>query len=291
MIRNKREFTNAVNEMTRRINADLQTQLGDFIEQMGTSEEELAVALDVNVDDIVAIMEGNAQNVPLDTFMKIMIGSNHVLEIKPLEVTPFGGYGDLPRMPRNARMTPPPHGMMPPMGRDGRMTPPPHGMMPPMGRDGRMMTPPPHGMMPPMGAPSERFCGMPGLKRKNTQRPPMGGMVPPVGVAPVEMPASDNALDRMARKDLIDTIRENGWGEELDLATATRSELINFLESKEFVDSTTASTASHVEEVVNETNANTQHTTSPDTDQMARLLAEELERNPHLKDIIGRYVR
>jgi hypothetical protein len=98
------------------------------------------------------------------------------------------------------------------------------------------------------------------------------------------IPEVDDTLDRMSRKDLVDTIRENGWGEELDVATATRSELINFLTEKEFVSpSASATTNADVAETVGNTTA--------DTERMARLLAEELERNPHLKDIVGRYVR
>ena len=273
MIRNEREFTATVTEWISRAKADLQQQLVDFMDVMQSDVNELAAALHVDPAEIEAIVSGEADTITLDTFAKILVGSNHILEIKPLDATPFGGFGDVPHghMPQ----------MRPPMG--GRMTPPPMGGMPPMG--GRM-TPPPMGGMPPMGNPSERFCGMPGLKRKGQQRPPMGGrMTPPPmgGMPPMHEEHEVSPMDRMSRKDIIDTIRANQWDSEIDMTTATRAELIDFLSQKNFM----------TDEVTPQTPRTTEATTPKTTDasRIAELLTAELERNPQLKEVIGKYLQ
>lgn len=274
MIRNEREFTATVTEWISRAKADLQQQLIDFMDVMQSDVNELAAALHVDPAEIEAIVSGEADTITLDTFAKILVGSNHILEIKPLDATPFGGFGDVPhghmppmRPPMGGRMAPPPMGNR--MG--GRMTPPPMGGMPPM---------------PPMGNPSERFCGMPGLKRKGQQRPPMGGrMTPPPmgGVPPMPEEREVSPMDRMSRKDIIDTIRANQWDSEIDMTTATRAELIDFLSQKNFM----------TDEVVPQTPRTTEPTAPKTTDssRIAELLAAELERNPQLKEVIGKYLK
>ena len=220
MIRNEREFTATVTEWISRAKADLQQQLVDFMDVMQSDVNELAAALHVDPAEIEAIVSGEADTITLDTFAKILVGSNHILEIKPIDATPFGGFGDVPHghMPQ----------MRPPMG--GRMTPPPMGGMPPMHEE--------HEVSP---------------------------------------------MDRMSRKDIIDTIRANQWDSEIDMTTATRAELIDFLSQKNFM----------TDEVTPQTPHTTETTTPKATDasRIAELLTAELERNPQLKEVIGKYLQ
>lgn len=242
MIRNEREFTATVTEWISRAKADLQQQLIDFMDVMQSDVNELAAALHVDPAEIEAIVSGEADTITLDTFAKILVGSNHILEIKPLDATPFGGFGDVPhghmppmRPPMGGRMTPPPMG--------GRMTPPPMG-----NRMGGRMTPPPMGGIPPM---------------------------------PEEQEVSP--MDRMSRKDIIDTIRANQWDSEIDMTTATRAELIDFLSQKNFM----------TDEVTPQAPRTTEPTApqTSESSRIAELLAAELERNPQLKEVIGKYLK
>ena len=263
MIRNKQELLRTANEMVTMVSEDLATKLTDFMSEVDTNEEELADALGIPVEELCNILEGST-DISIETFAKILIASNHMVQIMP--ISPWGM--EVSPMVRNNRPTPPMHSgrpvppmgrngrMMPPMGRDGRMTPP-------MGRDGRMMPP-----MPPMGhdeqMPTHRFCGMPGLRRRAT--------VPHNEVA---LPNAD-----MSRREIIDIINENGWAEEIDMATSTRSELLGFIQSKGWTP------------VVAEATPEVAPTAAPtDNERIAAILAEELQRNPQLKDVVSEYLR
>lgn len=98
----------------------------------------------------------------------------------------------------------------------------------------------------------------------------------------------DLDLDELGREELCDIIVQNHWNSEINLDTSRRSELIDYLQLK-----------------MNENEIN-QHTNNRDTieqehtqeseiemtekERIAKMLAEEVERNPHLFEAVKKYL-
>ena len=282
MIQNKRELLAKASEWVNMAKNDLRGQIVAFMREMGTDAATLADALGISDGELEQILNGNGE-ITLSTFAKILIATDNAIEIKPITTTPWGGYD---AMARHGRPTPPPMG-------NPRMNRRP---MPPMG-----------GMVPPMGdMPQRRFCGMPGVKgnrptpppmgnpRMNRRpMPPMGGMMPPMeGMPSMETMA---ALDAMPRTTLVQTIRDNDWDTEIDVASASRADLIDFLIEKGFNVDTPLCNEPLVEDCVTH-ESRTEDVAMPtdetvDTsDRLAQMLAEELRRNPELKNIVEQYL-
>lgn len=271
MIKNRRELENIAAQWMGHAMNDLREQLISFIEQNGTNEVELANALTVPVEEIESILNGGG-DIALSTFAKLLIGTENVIEIKPASVMKQHGFPPRGRMP------------MPPMG-EGRMPRRPMGMpMPPMGEGFPM---------PPMGEEMPtRFGGMPGVSKKVSNKP---NRLPNGRFAPKNMPKSgmqrvrleDLELDELGRNELCDIIAQNHWDSEIDLNSARRGELIDFLSYK----------MNQNEMPQMETNRRTSTVGAPteneemsERDKIARLLAEEVERNPHLKELVKKYI-
>lgn len=249
MIRSKQELEAVAREWTNRAKHDLRNQMISFIEENGTNEGELADALAISVDEIDQILNGNGE-ISLSTFAKILIATDNVIEIKPAAMMPQRGHM--------------------PMG-EGRMPRRPMGRMPMMSEDGYPM--------PPMGEMPNRFGGMPGMGKK-VKRPtaPCGGVAPQ---RPMQQPQMQRVrleeleLDELGRNELTDIVRQNHWDSEIDVNSARRSELIDFLNCKIQTPPTTE-TAEHREENENE--------------RIGRMLADEVARNPHLKEMVKKYL-
>lgn len=98
---NREEIVNIANDVKNRMGSDVRNQLNNLIRKRGTSVEELSATFNINGDDIRRILGGNF-NVSLDTFVKIMVATGNVVEVKPL--MPRGhGRMPLPRMDGNVR--------------------------------------------------------------------------------------------------------------------------------------------------------------------------------------------
>ena len=286
MIQNKRELLAKANEWVIMAKNDLRDQIVAFMREMGTDATTLADALGISEGELDQILNGNGE-ITLTTFAKILIATDNAIEIKPITSTPWGGYD---AMARNARPTPPMGN--PRMSR--RPMPPMGGMVPPMGN-----------RIPPIGETApRRFCGMPGIKG-NRPTPPMGNPrmsrrpMPPVGgmMPPMEgMPSMEtmSALDAMPRTALVQTIQDNDWDTEIDVACASRADLIDFLIEKGFNIETPAVCDTTCDAPINESAPTSEsaptETTSDTSDRLAQMLAEELRRNPALKSVVEQYL-
>lgn len=280
MIKNRRELENLATQWMGHAMNDLREQLISFIEQNGTNEVELANALTVPVEEIESILNGGG-DIALSTFAKLLIGTEHVIEIKPLAVMKEQFGGRMPQIPPRGRMP-----QMPPMG-EGRIPRRPMGMpqMPPMGEDFPM--PPMDGEMPP------RFGGMPGVGmpkvKKNTQnRLPNGRFAPknaPQRSGMKRVRLEDLELDELGRNELCDIITQNHWDSEIDLNTTRRGDLIDFLSYK-----MTQHEMPRMEANRHTVNVEAPQVQETEKDKIARLLAEEVERNPHLKELVKKYL-
>ena len=259
MIRNRRELEAITAQWVNRAKNDLRNQMIEFIEANGTNEVELADALAISLDEIDQILNGNGE-ISLSTFAKLLIATDNVIEIKPAAMMPQRG-----RMPQGRRPMPQMGEMpFPPMG-EGMQMPPMGGMpFPPMGEE-----------MPP------RFGGMPGMNKKinkiKQERLPNGRFAPKnAPKASLQRVRLDELeLDELGKNELLDIIRQNHWDSEIDLSQARRGEMIDFLQYK-----MSQPVAQPMPQEAQES----------ENEKIARMLAEEVARNPHLKDMVKKYL-
>lgn len=246
MIKSKEELRRIANGVATQIKNDMRSKIINFMEQMGASETELASVLDINVRDLERILSGDGE-ITLTTFAKLVVASEHTIEIKQLPINHA-----MPNRNRNAR--PSMHAE-----RGNR-----NGNIPSYEEFQRMVNageipPPPRGFM---------GCGMP---RRNT--------MPTTNVFhSQELNNNDSArLDSMTRRDLVNTIVNNDWDNEIDLVNATRSDLIDFLMSKDF----------HTEERHEEIKMPRQ---SDKVNKMANALADAISKNPQLASMLEKFI-
>lgn len=285
MVKNRAELISMSKEWTKRAMSDLRGQIISFMENVGTDGEELAYALGITVDELNAIVSGGGE-ISLSTFAKILIATDNVIEIKPISATPFGGMKEMPNpsmLPMGMRNGRIPHGRkhaMPqmiesqPRDSKGRFTKakqngapiPSYDEFMRMIKDGEIPEPTTRvGKMPrmvgeiPMNAP--RFDGMPSMKKMNR-----GTSTPQL-----EVP----------RRELVSTIVDNGWDDEIDIMNSTSAELMEFLMSMGL-------TPNHFERMKNEAEQNNPINESK-KERVMQMLSEELDKNPHLFEQIKRF--
>lgn len=271
MIRNKRELLAIASQWMSQAANDLRTKTIEFIETSGVSEAELSDILGITMNEVEQILNGSG-DIKLSTFAKILIATDNAIEIKPVGNTPLSRQKQ-PRnsrgqfMPRNPRQMPKMReGMpMPPM-MDGYPMPPMREGESPM-IDGMPMPPFGEGMpMPPM---HNRFGGMPGMERRMRRAKQEQQM-------PKPQEEQELQLDSLSRKELVSIVRENGWDGEVDLEDMGRGEIIDFLTDK-----------SMAQEQVEQQ----PQTRCTEESKIAKMIEEELQRNPQLREVVEKYIR
>lgn len=286
MVKNRAELVSMSKEWTKRAMKDLRGQIIGFMENVGTDSEELAYALGITVDELNAIVSGCGE-ISLSTFAKILIATDNVIEIKPIGATPFGGMEEMPNpsmLPMEMRSGRVSHGrkhVMPQMTKSqprdskGRFVKakqsgtqiPSYDEFMRMIKDGEIPEPTnrmrkmprmANGMPIPMPMDAPRFGGMPGVKKMNP------GTATPV-----------------PRRELVSTIVDNGWDDEIDIMNSTSAELMEFLMSMGL-------TPSHFERMKNEAEQNNPINESK-KERVMQMLSDELDKNPHLLEQIRRF--
>lgn len=289
MVKNRAELVSMSKEWTKRAMSDLRGQIISFMENVGTDSEELAYALGITVDELNAIISGCGE-ISLSTFAKILIATDNVIEIKPINATPFGRMEEMPNpsmLPiemrsgnvSNERKHVVPQ-MTTPQPRDskGRFTKAkPNGSQIPsydeflrMMKNGEIPEPTDrmrkmrrmaHGMPIPMPMDTNGLGGMPSIKKMN----------PRTATPQLEVP----------RRELVSTIVDNGWDDQIDIMNSTSAELMEFLMSMGL-------TPSHFERMKNESAQNNQINESK-KEHIMQMLSDELDKNPHLLEQIRRF--
>ena len=260
MVTNKQELLQTANAWTQRAKEDVRNQIVDFMQTTGFNEDALADAIGISTEELVSIIETN-NDIPLSTFAKLLIATDNVIEIKPMESSPIAAaprsnaqpQQQMPQQPqpRDARgrfASTRPQPQRPPFGgapRGGMM--PPRGGMPMGGRMpmGGMMPNGGHGICinPRTGRPCDPRTGrdLP-MQEGGYPMPPMeeqqprgfGGGMPgvrrPNRQPMTEVPAE--SLETMSRDGLVSIIRSNFWDGEIDTEEVTRRELIDFINAK-----------------------------------------------------------
>lgn len=289
MVKNRAELVSMSKEWTKRAMKDLRGQIIGFMENVGTDSEELAYALGITVDELNAILSGCGE-ISLSTFAKILIATDNVIEIKPIGATPFGGMEEMPNpsmLPMGMRSGRVSHGrkhVMPqmtesqPRDSKGRFTKvkqngtqiPSYDEFMRMIKDGEIPEPTDrmkkmprmaNGMPIPMPMVTHRFGGMPNVTKMN----------PGTATPQLEVP----------RRELVSTIVDNGWDDEIDIMNSTSAELMEFLMNMGL-------TPSHFERMKNEAEQNNPINESK-KERVMQMLSDELDKNPHLLEQIRRF--
>lgn len=197
MIQNREQLLSMATMWVNEAKNDIRNQAIAFMNTMNVSEEELAHVLGISCGELEQILRGNGE-ISLSTFAKVLIATDNMIEIKPLCATPFA------QTPNNF---PHPHEVRPNRLRG------PQRPMPQRTPFGRPM---PH---------NRPFGNMP---LTPTMQNTMGG----VSQSASMMDEAPLLLDSMSRSQLIDEIVKNGWDNQININTSSRSQLIAFLVSK-----------------------------------------------------------
>lgn len=209
-----REFENAAKCWLAQCGADIKSKIENLLDENDSNPVELAEEINVAEEDIYAILEGDVENISVDTLIRVFMVLGLAVEVKPIEQTPLGGYDNVnPHVmhePHFERRAPQPnpftcqHGM----ARNPQMPFPPHfasdeeeEMERPVDRMGRGMNP-----------------QMPFLGHFEHRQAP-------------QRPSSPFAM--MSRDELTKIIRKKLWDSEIDLNSASNKELVRFLEAKD----------------------------------------------------------
>ena len=106
MVQNKRQFLDMVGQWTAAASQDVATKLREFMRETQGNVNEVADALDMTPNEVRDILNGTSE-LTLVQFAKLLIGSDHVIEIKSLEEAMpdmMHGFPAPHEMPRGGRM-------------------------------------------------------------------------------------------------------------------------------------------------------------------------------------------
>ena len=230
---NREQLQKLASEWTRMAKNDIRNKVISFMREVDASERELAYVLAISDGELKQILEGNGE-ITLSTFAKLLIATGNALEIKPIEDTPIGDYGNIPSeeeferpLPRPnvfARQKPQP--MQPQFGRPNFSRP-----IPPMHEeDGNDFIPStPEELRRAMEERYDRPVHRPEQPRDEYGRfapkhPQMHKEeAPRREVSPFESKSTD---------ELVKIIRERLWDSEINLNRASKEELVAFLDEK-----------------------------------------------------------
>lgn len=92
---NREQLQRLASEWTRMAKNDIRNKVISFMREVDASERELAYVLAISDGELNQILEGNGE-ISLSTFAKLLIATGNALEIKPIDETPIGDYENLP---------------------------------------------------------------------------------------------------------------------------------------------------------------------------------------------------
>lgn len=213
----KEQFLAVFGSWINQYKADIQSKVEKFLNENESTPEELAEVIDVDVEEIYDILEGNGENISVETFGKLLLASGFALAIEPIEQTPLGSYDNVN-----------PHVMHEPQ-REERRVPRPNPFMQPRG-----MNFPPRDFDPSRIPPHVREE----MDREFERRHPMGGM-PPFPPRHEEAPRFTRREEPQSPFETMDDermkriIRHELWDSEINLNIASHRDLVKFLTEKD----------------------------------------------------------
>lgn len=215
-----KNFEIAAKNWIEQYSADIMEKVENLLNENDSSPEELADVIGVDVDEIYDILDGNGENISIETLIKVFMVLGFAIEIKPIEDTPLVDYDNVnPHVMRE---------LEPEFEHEERREPQPSPFTrPPMG-----MPRPPRGFNPENLPPFlrekvERDLGLNREPQPRPQRPLVRRERP----QEEEAPASPFAL--MGRDELIKIINKHLWDSEIDTENAPKLALVRFLDEKD----------------------------------------------------------
>lgn len=235
---NREQLQRLASEWVRMAKNDIRKKVIDFMREVDASPRELAYHLAMSEGELQQITEGNGE-ITLTTFAKLLIATGNALEIKPIDETPIGDYENLPReeeferpLPRPNVFERPRHQMNhPQFGRPSfsRLVPPIHDE----DENRSIFDRVDFGSMHQAMEERETNGDMP-THRSAQPRDEHGRFIPRQArreeVTRHEIPTSPFAS--MGTDELVKIIRERLWDSEINLATASKNDLVKFLDEK-----------------------------------------------------------
>ena len=231
-----KNFEIAAKNWIEQYSADIMEKVENLLNENDSSPEELADVIGVDVEEIYDILDGNGENISIETLVKVFMVLGFAIEIKPIEDTPLVDYDNVnphvmrdvePEFVHEERREPQPNVFNHPPRRP--ITPPMGMPMPPRG--GRMPMPPrgfdPDKLPPFLRERAERELGLNREPQPRPQRPVPHAERP----RQEEAPTSPFAL--MGREELVKIINKHLWDSEIDTVNAPKTALVRFLEEKD----------------------------------------------------------
>ena len=282
MVKNKAELLQASNEWMVTAGKDLQKHLKAFIALVRRVRgvdlpiETVSRMFDENPRTIEAVLNGQIANVPMSLFAKLLIASNHAIQIVPVNQTP------LPAMGRVARHMGMPHPQRTPQERTTERPRPVEqpqpisfGFMNPIGENlrptGRVYNPETNSFVP-----------------QNETPVPEEPQFPPMGTYPYPMPPQSEMLPDP--EDMMEMARQNAMR---DIREEAENEIDEFESMDEF----------GTDELLDERVPNAEYHTSmsdmpenemnipeEEVDDNVMELARALRDNPAVADLLRRLV-
>ena len=90
-----REFENAAKGWISQYKADIKGKIENLLDENDATPEELAEEINVDVEEIYDILDGNAEDISVEALIKVFMVLGLAIEIKPIEHTPLGGYDNI----------------------------------------------------------------------------------------------------------------------------------------------------------------------------------------------------
>ena len=215
-----RNFEFAAKNWIEQYSADIMEKVENFLNENDSTPEELAEVIDVDTEEIYDILDGNGENISIETLIKVFMVLGFAIEIKPIEQTPLGSYDNVN-----------PHVMREPEHEEVRTPRPNPFMRPPMGMPMPQRGFDPRNIPPHVREKIERDLGI-GEEREPQPRPhrPIMHNERPM-TRHEETPSSPFAM--MGRNELVKIITKHLWDSEIDIENASNHALVRFLEEKD----------------------------------------------------------
>jgi hypothetical protein len=203
-----KNFERAANGWISQYSADIKVKVENLLNENDSTPEELAEVINVDVDDIYAILEGDGEVISVDTLIKVFMTLGLAIEIKPIAQTPLGGYNNVnPQVMREPQF-------------EERRAPRPN----PFTRERDFDNIPPH-----VRERMEHEMPFP-------PRPAMGRGMNPQMPFPGHFAHRNDFTSPFAEKsrdELVHIIRKHLWDSEIDTSNATKNDLVKFLDEKD----------------------------------------------------------
>ena len=215
-----RNFELAAKNWLDQCSADLKGKIEGLLDENNSSPEELADAINVETEEIYSILEGDVENISVETLVKAFMVLGLAVEIKPIAATPLRTYNNVnPHVMRDINVEGPEE-------EEEEFEVPQH----------RAPRPNPFSRpMPPMGGGFDPNRIPPHIRERIERDFGMGHEPSPAPVAPrmkrPEAPTSPFATK--SREELAHIIRKHLWDSEIDINTASREALVRFLDEKD----------------------------------------------------------